>query len=256
MTTEFSLIHGPGDLFSPIPLGNTLLPPSLRPLRAGLSLEKAGDMALARRFEIPDRARFLDAMGIPSERAVGLHQVHSKTVVVVNRQEPQSLADVDADGLVTSRPDVFLTVTVADCLPVFLVDEATGAFGLVHSGWKGTGIVVEALRVMAEAFGTQARDVAAVIGPGIGPCCYTVSGERYERFRAGFGEHAAVRGAAGDYRLDLRAANVRLMESAGVKRILAAADCTCCGAGLASFRREGQGFRRMLAFIGRQGEAP
>jgi purine-nucleoside/S-methyl-5'-thioadenosine phosphorylase / adenosine deaminase len=212
-------------------------------------------MALARRFETCDRARFLDSMNIPAEHAMGLHQVHSKTVIVVHHQDPRSLAAVDADGLVTARPDAFLTVTVADCLPIFLVDEMTGAFGLVHSGWKGTGIVVEALRTMAEAFGTKAPDVAAVIGPGIGPCCYTVPRERYERFRVELGEHAAVRGPGGDYRLDLKAANVRLMQSAGVERIAVATDCTCCETALGSFRREGQGFRRMLAFIGRQGEA-
>ena len=224
-------------------------------LRAGLSLARAGDMALARRHQAPDRAQFLSSLGIPVGRVFGLHQVHSRTVIVVDHQDPESLANVDADGLVTSRQDAYLSVTVADCLPVFLVDEASGAFGLVHSGWKGTGIVREALRVMAEAFGTRARDVAAVIGPGIGACCYTVPQERYERFRAELGDHGAVRGAQGDYRLDLKAANVHLLESAGVGRICVAVDCTRCSPALGSFRREGQGFRRMLALIGPTEEA-
>jgi YfiH family protein len=258
MTTEFSLTLEPDALFSSIPLDEPSLgrlpggAASCR-LRAGLSLARAGDMALARRLETPDRARLLDSAGIPAERAVGLHQVHSKRVIVVDHQEPQSLAAKDADGLVTSRCDVFLTVTVADCLPIFLVDRRTGAFGLVHSGWKGTGIVVEALQAMAEAFGTKAQDVAAVMGPGIGPCCYAVPRERYEQFRTELGEDAEVRGASGDYRLDLKAANLRLMQSAGVERIAVATECTCCSPSLGSFRREGQGFRRMLAFIGPQG---
>jgi len=209
-------------------------------------------MALARRHETADRAAFLSSVGIPIDRALGLHQVHSKTVLVVDHQDPESLATVDADGMVTSRPDVFLTVTVADCLPVFLVDRASGAFGLVHSGWRGTGIVMEALAAMMRTFGTRASDVAAVLGPGIGPCCYAVPPERYHRFRAEFGEHAGVRGPSGDYRLDLRAANVRLLESAGVESIAVASDCTSCSPALGSFRREGQGFHRMLAFVGRQ----
>jgi YfiH family protein len=255
MSREFTLAYDAHEISCAIPLGTGGASAGGGQLRAGLSLARAGDMSLARRHDAPHRAAFFHAARIPTDRVFGLHQVHSKSVLVIDRQDPESLADVDADGLVTSRGDVFLTVTVADCLPIFLVDQASGAFGLVHSGWKGTGIVVEALHLMAEAFGTRAPDVCAAIGPGIGSCCYTVPPERHEIFRAQFGEHAAVRGPAGDYRLDLKAANVRLMESAGVTRIAVAADCTSCSPALGSFRREGQGFRRMLAFIGPQGEA-
>ena len=67
-------------------------------------------------------------------------------------------------------------------LPIFLVDPVTGAFGLVHSGWKGTGIVHAALESMMAAFGTDPRDVSVTIGPGIGPCCYRVPEERARVF--------------------------------------------------------------------------
>lgn len=176
-------------------------------------------------------------------------------MIVVGDQGAQSLAALEADGMVTSRPDAVLTVTVADCLPIFLADRRTGAFGLVHSGWRGTGIVREAIRVMTESFGTRAGDILAVIGPGIGPCCYTVGQERHDGFRGQFGEAAVSRGPGGDFRLDLKTANVQLLEAAGVCSILVTTDCTCCSPGLGSFRREGEGFHRMLAFLGRW-EAP
>jgi hypothetical protein len=188
---------------------------------------------------------------MPPEGVVGIHQVHSRTVTIVDGQQPVSLASTEADGLITLRSDVLLTITVADCLPIFLVDQTSGAFGIVHSGWKGTGIVLDALDAMGRAFGTRPGDVVSVLGPGIGQCCYTVPKERYERFRIEYGDHAVARGVQGEYRLDLRAANVRLMESVGVQRISVISDCTCCSPALGSFRREGQGFRRMLAFIGR-----
>ncbi len=242
MTRTVPLFCQPGDLAGAIGLASGI--------SSGISLAKAGDMALSRRRELPCRERFLESLGASAAKTYALHQVHSKTVVAIDHQDPEALVTVEADGMVTARPDVLLTVTVADCLPIFLLDEATGAIGLVHSGWKGTGIVVEAIRLMAEAFGTRSRDLAAAIGPGIGPCCYTVPQERYERYRAEFGETAVARGASRDFRLDLKAANVRLLEAAGVQRIVVIADCTCCSAALGSFRREGQGFRRMLAFMG------
>ena len=156
--------------------------------------------------------------------------------------------------MVSDRPDLLLTVTVADCLPIFLADPRTGAFGLVHSGWKGTGIVVEAVRAMTRAFGSRAADIAVTIGPGIGPCCYAVPAERHERFRADFGGRAVQRGLDGSFRLDLRAANAALLEREGIGQRLdrrglhrRATRCWARSGG------KGPGFTRMLAFIGAGG---
>ena len=246
MSKVFSLAYGPKDFFTPIPLGA-----AAGELHAGLSLARAGDMSLSRDDGRVSRNRFLESIGAPLGGSFALHQVHSKTVLVIDRQQPRALEGFEADGMVSVRTDAVLTVTVADCVPVFLVDPEHGAFGLVHSGWKGTGIVQEALRQMAAAFGTEAADVSAVLGPGIGPCCYRVQQERYERFRADFGSSAVVRGGEpGDYRLDLMRANSDLLASAGVRDISICSDCTSCSPALGSFRRQGAGFTRMMAFIG------
>ena len=218
--------------------------------RAGISLVRAGDMDLARRGDLPWRGRLFSALGADPSRVRCVRQVHSRTVVRIDGTEPSNGPFPEADGMVSDRPDLLLTVTVADCLPIFLVDRCTGAFGLVHSGWKGTGIVLEAIRVMGAAFGTRAVDLGVAIGPGIGPCCYTVPADRYERFRAGFGPGSVLLGADGGYRLDLRAANAALLEREGVGEVAVVSDCTSCNTLLGSFRREGAAFTRMLAFIG------
>lgn len=222
--------------------------------RAGISLLLAGNMGRAQRASDPSHGRLLAAIGVEPDRARSVAQVHSRRVVLVDSQSPASMAAVQADGMATLRPDLLLTVTVADCLPIFLADRVSGAFAIVHSGWKGTGIAVDAIRLMGERFGTRAGDLAVAIGPGIGPCCYTVPRERHEEFRERFGR-AAVAGASaarGDYRLDLRRANVALLEAEGVRDISVVEECTCCSPRLGSFRREGSGeFTRMLAFIGR-----
>lgn len=255
MAGTLSLGYGPNDTVAMIPLGEPgpLPEPAARGLAAGISLARAGDMSLSRSRELPWRGRFLAALGVDPQRVYALHQVHSRRVLVIDRQDPRALESVEADGMVTSRPDAILTVTVADCLPVFLIDKDRCAFGLVHSGWKGTGIVREALRLMERELGTAPADVTAVLGPCIGPCCYTVQHARWERFRLDFGDHAASRGAAADdYRIDLRAANVELLAQAGVMDVTVVKDCTSCSEALGSFRRQGpESFTRMLAFIGR-----
>lgn len=201
---------------------------------------------------MPSRSRFLQSLGASPRSTFALRQVHSRTVLLVDSQEPQQLVDAEADGMVSARSDALLTITVADCIPLFLVDCARGAYGIVHSGWKGTGIVGQALGLMSSAFGTKAADVSAVLGPCIGPCCYRVPRERYEQFRADFGSGSVVLGQGpDDYRLDLRKANVDLLDAAGVRDVSVCADCTGCSTRLGSLRRQGpRCFTRMLAFIG------
>ena len=209
-------------------------------------------MALSRRFSLPCRERLLADLGIGREPVFAVRQVHTREVLVVDGEEPDAVAGLEADGLITARPDALLTVTVADCLPLFIVDRATGAFGLVHSGWKGTGIVREAMRLLQERFGTRPADVSVTIGPGIGPCCYTVPEERAAGFAAQFGAETVLRGPDGRPRLDLRSANVGLLQKAGVSEITVVTDCTSCSTALGSFRRQGpNGFTLMLAYIGR-----
>lgn len=222
-------------------------------VRAGISLAGAGDMGLDVRGSNPSFRRLLAALGVDAHRVRSVRQVHSRTVVEAGPGPAAGDPAPGADGIVASDPGLLLTITVADCLPIFLVDRASGAFGIVHSGWKGTGIVEEALRRMAGLFGTRPADVAAAIGPGIGPCCYTVPAERLEEFRSRFGARCVVDGA----RLDLRQANLGLLERGGVGAVSVVEECTACSARLGSFRRQAVGrpeaaghFTRMLAFIG------
>jgi YfiH family protein len=219
-------------------------------LRAGMSLKAAGDM----RFGDPRRAELFRRLGIDPRRVYALKQVHSTRIVRIAEEAPESLAAREgADGLIADRSQAVLSVTVGDCLPIFLVHRRGRAFALLHSGWRGTGIAAEAVRLLAAEYGVPPRELAAVLGPGIGPCCYAVEAARYESFRRRFGERA-VRAEAGRFFLDLKAANAELLAASGVEEVAASEECTACTPWLASFRRDGPGFARMVAFIG--GSAP
>ena len=87
-----------------------------------------------------------------------------------------------ADALVTAETDLYLSVAVADCVPVALVGER--GVGMVHSGWRGTlsGISGKA----AHSLGGDR--VQAYIGPSIRRCCYEVSAELASEFAAEFGD--------------------------------------------------------------------
>lgn len=212
--------------------------------RVCISLHAAGDM-----WGSPDagenRRRFFSSVGFDERRIRGLTQVHSKRVLeaeTINGSE-------EGDALISNDTSLILSVRVADCFPIFLLDRATGGFAAAHSGWKGTGIIISVLDRMGRCYGTHPENVTAIIGPGIGSCCYDVPAQRAQLFRDEFGTTAVAERDGREY-LDLRTTNLRLLREGGVREITSIVDCTCCSSFLGSFRREGPEFTRMLALIG------
>jgi YfiH family protein len=220
-----------------------------------ISSRSAGNMVYSGETGGPNRDRFFSALGLDPRRVRSCTQVHSREVLVMDRY---SSGRPQADGMVCRDRETALAITVADCLPVFLYDTETGAFALLHSGWKGTGIVLNALSLMAERWGTRPEATAALLGPCIHPCCYPVDEERAGAFEAEFGPGGkgeyplgpVVRRKDGKPALDLQAANARLLEDAGVRNIACCEDCTFTDERLGSFRREGSGYTRMAAVMG------
>jgi YfiH family protein len=184
----------------------------------------------------------------PGKRFVHLRQDHTRIVRRADAgMDPSGLA---GDGLLTDDPDTVIGVTAADCMPIFIRDPVRRVRGVLHSGWKGTGILREALRMLEAGYRCDPADVEVIFGPCIGPCCYDVSRERAEAFEAAHGPGAAVCGG-GRWHLDLRAANRNILAAAGFAEAAVYSECTVCDPRFGSYRREGSGnYTRMLALAG------
>jgi YfiH family protein len=104
---------------------------------------------------------------------VVLRQVHSTTVITFTERHNPNVA-IEADAMVTNRPDILLGVLTADCSPVLLADPEAGVVGAAHAGWKGAvgGILRKTIDAMA-AIGADRARIRAAIGP-------TISGANYE----------------------------------------------------------------------------
>lgn len=100
-------------------------------------------------------------------------QVHGAVVALA---EPGGGLAEGADALIAQAPGSLLGIYVADCAAVYVVDPVSGAFGLVHSGKKGTelGIVPATLAALSERFGSRVADVRVQISPCIRPPAYEV----------------------------------------------------------------------------------
>jgi YfiH family protein len=105
-------------------------------------------------------------------------QVHGTRVLWHDRAGGLTIFE-GADGHATRSPDLLLTVSLADCIPVYLVDPVRPAIALLHSGWKGTaGRILDAgLQLLTEEAGSTVGDVLVHCGVGICESCYEVGSE-------------------------------------------------------------------------------
>ena len=190
---------------------------------------------------ILNRERLLETLGLRLDDLVAPGQVHSAQVQTVDggargrgaRSAAALLAATDA--LATAAPGVPLLVSVADCMPVLLAGESAGgrpALALVHAGWRGMAAGV--LSAAAAALGKLGRLTTAVVGPSIGPCCFSVSDD------VGALLEARYPGVWHDGRADLWACAAQELTAVGLTatEIVAARLCTSCDRRFFSHRRD------------------
>ncbi|MGC8739051.1 MAG: peptidoglycan editing factor PgeF [Candidatus Hydrogenedens sp.] len=160
-------------------------------------------------------------------------QEHSNNIYVFkNQQETNS---IPADGIITCIPKVAVCISVADCVPIFLFDKNKQILGMIHAGREGTRkrIVQKALEKFVREFNTNLRDVAALIGPSIGPCCYKLPGELLSQ--------CSKEGLITTDRntLDLWKSNEKQLTESGVEtqNLFILSECTYCNDNYFSYRR-------------------
>lgn len=136
-----------------------------------------------REIVLSNRKKLSDELNVDSKTLVAAEQVHGTKVARVFKENiGRGALDYNDslkgyDGLITNVPNVPLFAFFADCVPIFLADYDKKAIGIVHAGWKGTlgNIAGKSISSMKKEFGSNPKDIVAVIGPHIGVDCYEVS---------------------------------------------------------------------------------
>lgn len=182
----------------------------------------------------------------PGAALADLHQVHGDTVHVVTRRTTPGAAPPDADGIVTTEPDVVLMVRAADCVPVLFADPVAGVVGAAHAGRLGlaAGVVPRTVARMRELGATE---VTAWVGPHVCGSCYEVPAALQAEVGAVVPASVATT-SWGTPALDLGAGVRAQLEEAGV-RVVDVARCTRESADLYSFRRDGEHAGRLAGLV-------
>jgi hypothetical protein len=149
------------------------------------------------------------------------------------------------DGWITTGRGTLVTITVADCIPVYLLVPGRGV-GLLHAGWRGTagGILGVGLERLLAATGSAPVDVLMHLGIGICGPCYEVGSEVME----GCGEPAE---GPGPWHLDLREHLMRQGERLGIRQVSSSGWCSAHDRASFYSHRASRGLDgRMVAYLG------
>jgi polyphenol oxidase len=214
---------------------------SPEPLGMNLSFNVGDDEQNVR----TNRALFFDALDIPLNELALQGQVHSTTVKIV--EAPGMFPECDA--LITHAHRVFLCVSIADCVPVFVFDKKNRVVAGIHAGWRGTAgkIVGKTLEILQREFSCNPVDLLAYIGPAASACCYSVGEEVASQFDGAF-----VHCNDGRQFVDLKSANRAQLLAYGVGHdaIEISPLCTITEPTLHSYRRDKERSGRMMGVIG------
>ena len=178
--------------------------------------------------------RVTHAAGRKGAALVFVRQVHGADVITLRAGE-RPPADAKADALVSERPDAFIGIHVADCVPVLLAREDGRRVAAVHAGWRGlvAGVLPRAIEALGDG------RILAAIGPCISRDRFEVGPEVEEAFAAAGLDSVIHSTPHGRARIDLREAALRQLNTARVERIETSERCTYGDvAELYSYRRE------------------
>ena len=160
--------------------------------------------------------------------------------------------------MITNLKNVPLVTFYADCVPLYFIDMKNKVIGMSHSGWRGTvkGMGIKTVEALTKEYGTDPKDVMAVVGPSICRECYEVSKDVVDEFHKvydGKFDVTKIYDITNDEKrqLDLWEANKQILMLAGIKEenIIISSVCTSCNDDLLYSHRKTGGKRGNLVAV-------
>lgn len=186
--------------------------------------------------------RLQDELAPYARRTVIGRQVHGSHVITHRGGWDGLLRTGEADGHVAAERGIVLTVSIADCVPIFIA-HPSGLVGILHSGWRGTVARVTDAGINAFGrLGLPPDELKIHLGPAICGRCYEVSADVREQLT---GEPATRAG-----NVDLRSLIAQHARDLGVSDISVSADCTKCDNDRYFSHRSGDTGRQVAVIVG------
>jgi YfiH family protein len=176
-----------------------------------------------------------------------LRQVHGDVVVPYDSclGGGNGIAPPTGDAWVTNQKGALITVSTADCLSILLIDPDRFVVSAIHSGWRGglLNIAGKAVATMVRDYQSDPRSIWVGMGPAIGPCCFEVGPDVWQRIETEYryGQEVISSREGEKAKVDLARLNRLHLLAAGLlpEKIISAGLCTVCHPDLFySYRRD------------------
>lgn len=152
-----------------------------------------------------------------------MHQVHGKRIVYAHTNGISE----ECDAIYTDKPDLWLAVKTADCVPILISSPV--AVAAIHAGWRGleNEIIDATINTLMTEFGLEAHEMHAIIGPCISQENYEVDAT-FERAFIGYERHISESESPNKVHLNLRGIAEQQLIEAGMLdiNITTTANCT------------------------------
>ncbi|MDA3050293.1 polyphenol oxidase family protein [Campylobacter sp. JMF_02 ED1] len=214
---------------------------------------------------LQNRLKMANLLGLELRNLIFMNQIHSDKICVVDEKfmaefgakfdkffefgefKSENLQSEfvkifpECDAMVTNLHGVGLCVMVADCSPVLLLDEKSGAVGVAHAGRAGITqkIVTKTALKMSEIYGTKICDLSVIVGANIRGSCYEVGDLDLGEFNK-FKCYANPKTGENFLNFDMNLALKSEFSELGIKKFIFSDECSHCENHLYSYRREKQ----------------
>jgi YfiH family protein len=193
-----------------------------------------------------NRKIFFKNLGIDESKVVYQQQVHSSNFSFVNKAGIVK----ENDSLITTEKNLYLVVTIADCIPILFYDKVNQIVGVIHSGWRGThlAIVYKTIDYAINELNLNRNNSYFYFGPSICSKCFEVDEDVATKFEPKF-----VKRKDKKFTVDLQQINLNYLLDLGIKKenIQISNLCTFEQQNLFhSYRRDKEKSGRMFGVIG------
>jgi len=212
----------------------------------GLSEKSDGPM----KNDFANQQVFFESQNLANRKIISANLTHGDNIVIVDNSTPEHMIQ-NCDALITSDKNCLLTVTVADCLPIYFYGPIQKVVALAHAGWRGVlnNISSKTVLKLITELNCEAKNIRIFIGPHIQKCHFEVQDDVASQFDSKY-----IIETSGKKYINLANAVKDQLIKAGVpaNNISISSECThCLSNKYFSWRRKRDKIiKAMIAYIG------
>ncbi|MGD8305939.1 MAG: peptidoglycan editing factor PgeF [Ignavibacteria bacterium] len=127
-----------------------------------------------------NREKFFNSLGLNQDTVAYQKQLHGDSISVIERGGDCG----ESDALITTRKNLGLAISSADCCAIFLYDPINEVIAAVHSGWRGTEkeILLKVLQKLSNDYNSVPGNLICYLAPSISRVNYEVGPEVADKF--------------------------------------------------------------------------